>query len=210
MIRIVAPMDLPVGYELDVVTTDGQSFIVTIPSGGVKQDEVFLVPKPVGYISEDLIEAPIGRWKDGLFDCFKYGPCHAHLWCALLCRELALGQIMQRFRLDWCGSMTISPQNTFLIVCIITICFMIFKSSLDLYIAFHKDENGYYDLNYTDNVYVYFRNGAGLIFTIWFTVALYRTRKNVRRQYHIPEENSYRGYEDCLCVTFCSFCTGKS
>jgi Cys-rich protein (TIGR01571 family) len=210
MIRVVAPSNLPEDYKLDIETTEGQIITVTIPLGGVKENEIFLVAKPDAYEGEELLDAPRGHWKDGLFDCFKYGFCHSHLWFALLCRECALGQIMQRMRLDWLGNMTMNSNYTFRTVCIITICFVIYKTSLDMYIAFHIDDHGYYDYNDIQNVYLYARNVVSVLFTVWLTVSLYKTRKNVRKQFSIPEDKRYRGWEDCLCSTFCSFCTSKS
>lgn len=207
MIRVVAPSNLPEDYKLDIETTEGQIITVTIPLGGVKENEIFLVAKPDAYEGEELLDAPRGHWKDGLFDCFKYGFCHSHLWFALLCRECALGQIMQRMRLDWLGNMTMNSNYTFRTVCIITICFVIYKTSLDMYIAFHIDDHGYYDYNDIQNVYLYARNVVSVLFTVWLTVSLYKTRKNVRKQFSIPEDKRYRGWEDCLCSTFCSFCT---
>ena len=210
MIRVIAPSNLPEDYKLDIETTEGQILTVTVPWGGVKQNEIFLVPRPDTYQGEKLLDVPRGHWKDGLFDCFKYGICHSHLWCALLCRECALGQIMQRMRLDWLGNMSMGHITTFRTVFIIATCFAIYKTCLDMYIAFHMDENGYYDYNNIQNVYLYTRNVASVLFTVWLTIALYKTRRNVRNQFSIPEGERFRGCEDCLCATFCSFCTSKS
>ena len=58
------------------------------PKGGVKANQVFLIPKPVDFPSNvTKIRAPVGRWKDGLFDCFKLGYFHPQVWLSLCCTE---------------------------------------------------------------------------------------------------------------------------
>ena len=50
--------------------------------------EVFLTSPPPGYTPPyPQIEAPIGHWKDGLFDVFSYGLCHPQAWLSLCCTE---------------------------------------------------------------------------------------------------------------------------
>ena len=50
--------------------------------------EVFLTSPPPGYTPPyPQIEAPTGRWKDGLFDVFSYGLCHPQAWLSLCCTE---------------------------------------------------------------------------------------------------------------------------
>ena len=58
------------------------------PEGGVKAGQVFLVPKPQGFPSDmKKVRVPVGRWKDGLFDCFKLGAFHPLLWLSFFCSE---------------------------------------------------------------------------------------------------------------------------
>ena len=207
MIRVLAPSDLPRGYELQVETKDAATFLVTVPVDGVQAGEIFLVPMPEGYKMEQLINVPTGHWKDGLFDFFKYGACHSHLWCALCCSQIAMGQLMQRMRLSWIGNRTVADRamSTFRTVLIMTVCYMIFDYSLSTFISLNM-ENGYYaDINPAIPV---IRNIGGFMFTVWSVYALYKTRQNVRREFSIPEERCI-GCEDCMCAAFCGCCTGK-
>lgn len=58
------------------------------PMSGVKAGDIFLTPPPMGYSPPTPeIEAPIGRWRNGLCDCFKYGICSAQLFMAFCFTE---------------------------------------------------------------------------------------------------------------------------
>lgn len=209
MIRVLAPADLPPGYDLLVETKESASYTVTIPKGGVNEGEIFLAPIPQGYIMEEVIDSPRGRWKDGTFDLFRYGICHSHFCCALLCTEIAMGQVMQRMRLSWTGSRTLGDRalNTYRTVLILVICYFIFDVSLASYIQANTklDNYGYYDVTINPAVPIV-RSVVGFVFTCWSIYALYKTRQNVRSEFSIPEERCI-GCEDVVCASFCSCCT---
>ena len=46
---------------------------------------------------------PVGYWKDGLFECCKFGFFHPSLWNATCCPQILLAQISTRLRLNWLG-----------------------------------------------------------------------------------------------------------
>lgn len=81
--EVIAPADLREGYEFEA-EVGGQSFLVTVPPGGVEHGQKFMVPYG-GEIVRPKTQVPVGAWKDGLCNCFEYGPCHNHLcmscWC---------------------------------------------------------------------------------------------------------------------------------
>jgi hypothetical protein len=178
---VLAPADLPPGYDLLVETKESASYTVTIPKGGVNEGEIFLAPIPQGYIMEEVIDSPRGRWKDGTFDLFRYGICHSHFCCALLCTEIAMGQVMQRMRLSWTGSRTLGDRalNTYRTVLILVICYFIFDVSLASYIQANTklDNYGYYDVTINPAVPIV-RSVVGFVFTCWSIYALYKTRQN--------------------------------
>lgn len=179
---VLAPADLPPGYELSVETKESASFTVVIPRGGVQEGEIFLAPIPQGYTMEEVIDSPRGRWKDGTFDLFRYGIFHSHFCCALFCREIAMGQVMQRMRLSWTGSRTLGDRalNTFRTVLILVICYIIFDVSLTTYMnaSIKVDNYGYYDVSDINPVVRYLQQIGGLMFTCWSIYALYKTRQN--------------------------------
>lgn len=81
VLEIVAPSDLPGGYEL---TLDDGS-LVTIPAGGVEAGQTFRVPMMVQSSKQQPTPIPVGAFRDGLGHCFHYGLCHPHLWTAVCC-----------------------------------------------------------------------------------------------------------------------------
>jgi hypothetical protein len=85
MMQVVAPADLPEGYEFDASIGD-RSVKVMVPAGGVEKGQTFSVPLPSKV--ESLITGisiPVGQWRDGLFDIFHYGACHPSCWTACCC-----------------------------------------------------------------------------------------------------------------------------
>jgi len=212
-IRVVAPSNLPGGYQVAVQTDNEQpiTFMATVPMEGVKAGEVFLTPPPPGYASTfPQVEAPIGRWKDGLCDCFNYGCCHAQLWLSFLCPEIAMGQVMQRMRLTWLGGLVESHSrvDTFKTVLIIVVCYNVFSAAMDTYLAYNADPAAaYYGYGARKATPVsMIKDAVSFLYMCWSLFALCQTRRNVRRTYSIPEQ-SCSGCEDCLCSTFCTCCT---
>lgn len=113
MIEIVAPATLMEGFELDTEVGD-RIMKVTIPPGGVEKGQKFMVPHPLGGTNErgrDKDRAPVGHWKDGLFDCFRFGICHIHCCSSWCCPALAAGQVAHRLELNWLGFPTDSQSE---------------------------------------------------------------------------------------------------
>lgn len=83
--EVVAPSNLAEGYQFPA-TFGSRSFMVTVPPGGVIGGQKFPVPFPR---EEDFINptihVPVGHWKDGLWDLFRYGYCHATVWNSCCC-----------------------------------------------------------------------------------------------------------------------------
>jgi len=57
---------------------------------------------------------PIGYWKDGFSDFFRFGVFHPTVWNSCCCTMIATGQIISRLQLTWKGHTTNSntPQAT--------------------------------------------------------------------------------------------------
>jgi len=77
------------GYTFDA-ETNGHSFKVTVPIGGVEEGQRFSVPFPA--TSNDFsgqavprASVPVGHWKDGLCDCCRLGCVHPVIWNAWCC-----------------------------------------------------------------------------------------------------------------------------
>mmetsp|Transcript_43821 Transcript_43821/g.106263 ORF Transcript_43821/g.106263 Transcript_43821/m.106263 type:complete len:276 (+) Transcript_43821:290-1117(+) len=75
----------------------------------------------------------LGRWKDGIFDCFSQGLCHPSLWCACCCPLLLMGQVLTRLKMTWYGTSSSSStayRRTFWTVLGIFITYCVASSSL--------------------------------------------------------------------------------
>jgi hypothetical protein len=107
LLEIKAPSALPAGYPL-LVQHQGMKLVAIVPAGGVQADQVFRVHatphrptvppvvsqqrlsrhrNPPSSISSSPTSAagPVGQWKDGFTDIFKYGICHPHAITSLAC-----------------------------------------------------------------------------------------------------------------------------
>jgi hypothetical protein len=89
-------------------------FIVKKPEGGVQEGQVFLTPLPETF-DNPRIDAPTGKWKDGLLNCCSLGFLHSSFWCALCCTQIAMAQVMARMQLTWLGEpgSLISTKSTY-------------------------------------------------------------------------------------------------
>jgi Cys-rich protein (TIGR01571 family) len=73
------------------------------PAGGVHSGQILRIP----IVSTTQFVPQKGRWKDGLFSCFRLGLSHPALCNAVLCPQLLLGQILLRMNMTW----LISPSS---------------------------------------------------------------------------------------------------
>jgi len=82
MVDVVAPADLPGGYHFEA-EIEGRRFLATVPNGGVQKGETFsCYMRDLEKVGSDI---PVGRWRDSLFDCFKFGCCHGVVCNTLFC-----------------------------------------------------------------------------------------------------------------------------
>lgn len=91
MVDVVAPADLPGGYHFEA-EIEGRRFLATVPAGGVQKGETFsCYMRDLEKVGSDI---PVGRWRDGLFDCCSIGCCHPVIWNSLFC---PLGKSSQNY-----------------------------------------------------------------------------------------------------------------
>eukprot|EP00980_Cylindrotheca_fusiformis_P014723 scaffold4009_cov124-Cylindrotheca_fusiformis.AAC.3 len=108
IVDVVAPADLPGGYMFEA-EIDNKRFLATVPNGGVKQGETFT--STMRDIKKKNVGIPSGRWRDGLFDIFKYGRTHPLVVYSFLCPPIALAQIMTRMGFDFKGHPANVPEK---------------------------------------------------------------------------------------------------
>jgi len=201
MVNVTAPSTLPAGYTFEAYLNDDKNrpFTCEVPEGGVKEGGTFLTPLPAS-MGDDRIQAPTGRWKDGLFDCFSVGICHPSLCCAFLCPKISMAQIMTRMSLTWLGEpgQRVSTHNTFKVVLLLLASYVMFSTSLEIASLDYTPAT-------TPTLIVVMKAVGSVLFALWSLYSLCRTRQNVRRQYSIPEKYCH-GCEDLCCSIFCTCC----
>jgi len=201
LVSVVAPSDMEEGYKFEV-EFNGQPFVAETPPGGVVAGQAFLTP--LGNYNGPNIKAPSGHWKDGPLDFFALGIFSPHLWCAWCCTQCAMGQVMQRLRLDWLGRQATENQsrNTLKVCVALVASYTLFSYSLDYLSPSYE----YSDMAQPPLWLEFLRNIGLLLFISWSVYALSRTRAFVRAKYRISEERC-PGYEDVCCSLFCACCT---
>lgn len=204
MVHVTSPATLAEGYtfEANINNDPHKVFNCTVPEGGVREGQIFMAPLPHDYNGPRL-RAPTGRWKDGLFDCFNAGVCHASLCCSLFCTQIAMGQAISRLNLTWLGEAGswLQAKRAFRVICTLVICYIIYSTSLEIA-----------GLMYDDAVeipqYLPALAFAGnLLFSVWAVYSLCRTRESTRARYQIPDSTKCGGAcEDFCCSLWCSCC----
>mmetsp|Transcript_2443 Transcript_2443/g.3099 ORF Transcript_2443/g.3099 Transcript_2443/m.3099 type:complete len:225 (+) Transcript_2443:76-750(+) len=172
-----------------------------VPEGGVKEGEKICVPLPEGWAAIRTVAAPVGRWKDGLFDCFKHGVCHPLLWNAWCCPSIATGQVLQRLRLNWLGNEGTAAQtkNTFRNLLWMTISYYSVREIMSYSFAYLTTES-------SKQAMLYAFDALNLLFGVFVLYLVAKTRSKVRARYDIPTENC-GACEDVCCSFWCSCCT---
>lgn len=166
----------------------------------MEEGQRFLTPLPSS-VRDDRIQAPTGRWKDGLFDCFKAGICHPSWLCAFFCTEISMAQIMTRMSLTWLGEPghKVSTKNTFRVVLLLFTSYVIYSTSLEIASMNYEPSNIPTWINVMKLI-------GSVLFGMWSLYSICRTRQSVRNQYSIPEQHC-NGCEDLCCAFFCTCCT---
>jgi len=201
MIHVTAPATLPAGYTFEAAINGDEAKLVTVevPEGGVQEGQVFLIELPLNFAGSRLV-APTGRWKDGLFDCFKPGFLHPSLWCSLCCTQIAMGQVISRMQLTWLGEYG-SPdktRNAFMAILMLVSSYFVYCAALEL-------AELPYAVNAMPPYLTLCRLIGNLLFTLWSIYSLCRTRQSVRERYQIKEQTCV-GCEDVCCAVWCGCC----
>jgi Cys-rich protein (TIGR01571 family) len=185
MVEIIAPESMPEGYKFST-EYNGVVFHAIVPAGGVKKDQSFKVPfNPHTPIS-------VGRWKDDIFACTRYGIFHPSFVYACCCPLVLLGQVMTRLKLNWMGDEAPMEEwtKTFRNLIYVTIIFAVLSTILAPTDP-SKDSSA-------------LGNFVNFIYTIYSIMTMMKVQRLVRARNNIPEEIPY---EDCLASTFCGCCT---
>lgn len=203
MVQVVAPENLPAGYKFNAVYEE-QVFPVEVPAGGLTKGEKIVVPFDPSLVIEG--DGVTGQWKDGLFDCCKFGILHPSLLNACCCPLILLGQIMTRLKLDWLGdpSPTEGWQCTFRTMLYITIGYFILNVIFSPGEEYKDTDDFSYKETPESGTYQLITSLFGA-FVIFVT---FKVRKYIRTRDHIPEERCI-GCEDFCCSFWCGCCVAS-
>jgi len=168
--------------------TEGQSFTVECLAASSEEQT-------------DTFQIPVGIWRDGLCDCFRYGCCHPML-CMSLCFPLvAIAQVMTRLNLNPCAVHG-DAKYTFKVAAVITVVIVLFDFTVNLLVT---------DYNYALDGIVrpilfwptYIISNAWFIYLF---ILVIRTRMYIRKKYRI-RAGCCGCCEDICCGFFFSCCT---
>jgi hypothetical protein len=182
IVDVVAPSDLPGGYQFEA-ELNGKRFLATVPNGGIRKGQTFYCYMKV--TNDEGI--PVGRWRDGPFDCFKYGFRHPMLLLSFLCPLLALAQVMDRVGLDITGRKPIhnTPQDGLWSPRGMAISILCFWAGLNLTIVsgLELKIHSYVSVSAADFFSIILVNASMIAFTIY---AIINTRDSLMERYQIP------------------------
>ena len=219
VVRVVAPSNLNEGYVFQVTTSDGRFVSVKAPAGGVEEGQVFdanvldveapPVAEAVAVAAEPEAEVdlsmqdpvpsataepeftvPTGAWRHGLFSCFD--ACSSgNFWMPFCFGCIALGQLLQRMKLNFVGSESGESYKhscaiwtiiTFVVVILTFLPWSIQSSSILIAIE--------------------------VVIIILAIIALTQARYYMRRKYSIPADCcADSGFlSDCCCMSWCTCC----
>lgn len=162
----------------------------------------------------DYSTSPRGYWKDGLWDCFTFGPCHPSLWNAVCCPQLLMAQVLTRMNMTWLGEPTSNSSKTFRRVLYFMITYWVVGSLLapplpD--VEFEGDDMNPEIITHLaqvpalQNMLYHLVNMA---FGLYSLIVMVKLRRAVRERYSIPTQTCCDDVlEDCCCFIFCGCCT---
>ena len=214
LIEVVAPANLPEGYVFEARLGENRSIKVTVPPGGIEEGQKFTVPLPeqVENMITGNIAVPVGEWRDGLFECFRYGVCHPSVWTALCLPLIAAGQVIARLQLTWYGTpvRVEKAAGAFQVLFLVTVVYYVMRVSLFVAMWIMADDDVRRDVKPEDDgTYAFLSTLYALdfyVFWILSSLLLFRLRMYVREKYAIRE--SATDVKDCCLSFWCYCCVG--
>lgn len=229
MVDVVAPGNLPEGYTFEA-EINGARFMATVPAGGVQKGQAFTC-----YMRDEMGDdgAPTKRWRDGLFDCFRYGVCHPmalNSICCPICKsqiyhlmasnflyatdtnffsffnKVGLSQVLSRVGHDFMGLPgKVVPDDGPYSTRGIMLMILGFWSMLNLIIAgaFIIKKSTGTVISKADIFTLVFVNLAMYLYLVWTTA---KTRAFLRARYRINGFCCPEEIEDYTCAAACMPC----
>lgn len=161
------------------------------------------------------VEAPLGRWKDGLFDCLRYGPAHPSFLNCFFCPQILMAQVLTRFKMNWIGNPTSHWRGTFGRVVVIVSVYWIVTILLAPPAAkwVFNEETGKSEFVAGESLPPFqaaLYNIVTWSFGFYTLIVLTRLRRKVRIRFEIPPTSECFGGGECedCCISFwCAPCS---
>jgi Cys-rich protein (TIGR01571 family) len=195
---------------------------VTQPAGGVTEGQMITVPLPtdISPNSENRSETdsffatpeiPVGKWRDGLCDCLRFGPFHPSFVCGWCMPQLLNAQVLTRLKLNWLGLEGTEEErkNTYRNAVIVVLMYFFLSNIFSVPSpTVEVDANGNFIVTSPppSHILVAINNVVNISFTAYTIIAMMRARKHIRHKYRIPETYCH-GCEDFCCAFWCGCCT---
>jgi Cys-rich protein (TIGR01571 family) len=161
-------------------------------------------------LSETHLFEKRGKWKDGLFSCFRFGLFHPHVWVAWICPQLLMGQILQRMNMSWLAdpSITKSPiQSLMRKILILLLMLSVYDALMApplVEVTINKQGDVVLHQTVQHRGHQMFCMLMSLPMTVYGFWIVVKLRAAIRARYGIPTGKLGR-LEDC-CYVFCCNC----
>jgi len=200
-IEVIAPCNLPQGYQFEIYLNDTRYLAVTPYT--VKEHEKFT--SIYEEVNEQLyITIPHGKWRDGLFDCLSFGICHSLLWNSICWPMITMGQIMTRLGMNWVGTLEKNPHKsnrTFVTLLFISLLWTTLNILLVYYVFIHWALVNEVPKSVAIFTIASLANIFFLLYAIYLATIV---RHYIRKKYHIHGKGiAQEDYGDFCLSVFC-------
>ena len=174
------------------------------PAGGIQMGQTLRVP-----LLESRTLKYKGKWKDGIFSCFRLGLCHPTVCNAWACPQILLGQILTRMKMSWLTTPSVGRSPSAVRKCF---ALLVLVSVHDMLVApppiqLSGDSTGEVFLRQSNlqTLYQAIYVLLSVISTIYGVLVVVKLRAAVRLKYGIPTGRLGR-LEDLVYVFCCNCC----
>mmetsp|Transcript_34469 Transcript_34469/g.83403 ORF Transcript_34469/g.83403 Transcript_34469/m.83403 type:complete len:311 (+) Transcript_34469:118-1050(+) len=187
--------------------------VSTVPVGGGDAEDGLATPLLAQQQPPPAATVGVeGRWRHDLFACCDLC-CNGMFWMAACCNYAAVGQLLQRLRMNVIGQRTAEYKSTCMIwtiICVIVLAFD-FGGGYSTPTRTIVTTDGNFDFSQVNySTFDIISSIVGAIFSILALVALTNARYWVRMHWSIPSDcccDDRSCFGDCCCVFWCGCCS---
>lgn len=196
------------------------------PTGGVRQGQAIYIPHasngdlsttevtPFMLNADAAVDSELGHWKDGLFDCWRWGFCHPSLLNAIFCPQILAAQVLTRLKMNLWGERAPDEEwkRTFIrmfgIVCFYWFATSILSPPRPVWLTDHGRPARLPVPSDTPSIQLALNNLLYWSMAIYTLIILTKLRRAVRQRYEIGQTYHFLGPWEDVCVSFwCGCCS---